>query len=654
MYQALRLPKINITISQKYLAMMGITAVGIILCGVAVITAVNLSQTSNRLDTLSQDTALGDAYGRMLTSVAEASGYAQQFTATGDPQQAALTLQAIQATLQADSEIKALGTDEDRALMTSLEERFGGQIAQAQQLLLDPTLLGSGTIVTDPLALSTIASTIAPVTIEKRQQAASKLVELQNGFESRTRATFAAFAVSLPLLALLVYLIVRYERQDAVQVEELKRTSQAALTDSLTGLGNHRAFQDDLRRELARASRAEQPLSVAMMDIDEFKVINDTYGHARGDQVLAELGKLMSYAVRGEDRSYRVGGDEFALIMPNTATTAAVQALDRLRQTVLGAVEGVSISLGVSSNVAHERSPDSLLEHADQALYEAKHRGKNQVVAYDIMLSRGNEVTAPKMTAILEVLKSGEVTMLFQPIFRPDSQQLLGFEALLRLPHAPELSGPEEAFDIAQHMGRSRDLDLLCAGHALDAARKLPPDLKIFINLDPATLMHVDFSPRELLTMVTERGIEPAKVVFEITEKTTVPLSRLASQITGIQGCGFAMALDDVGSGNSGLEMMRVMKFDYVKIDRSVILDAMNGGPGRAIILAIVAFARESGAFMIAEGIENQAMLESIKFDVAGLSKFWVQGVQGFMFGKPRLSIADVGVSSGEDAATAA
>lgn len=97
MYQALRLPKINITISQKYLAMMGITAVGIILCGVAVITAVNLSQTSNRLDTLSQDTALGDAYGRMLTSVAEASGYAQQFTATGDPQQAALTLQAIQA-----------------------------------------------------------------------------------------------------------------------------------------------------------------------------------------------------------------------------------------------------------------------------------------------------------------------------------------------------------------------------------------------------------------------------------------------------------------------------------------------------------------------------------------------------------------------------
>ncbi len=655
MYQILRRPKVNIILSQKYFAVLGIAAVGAILLGVAVLTAVNLRQTSNRLDILSRDTAVGDAYGRMLTSVAEATGYSQQFTATGDPQQAALTLQAIQATFQAESEIKTLGTDQDRALMTSLEERYGAQISQAQELLANPSLLGDQAITSDPLAFGGIASSIAPVTLGKRQQAASELNALQNGFESRARMIFATFAVSLPMLGLLAYLIVRYERKDAVHVEDLKRMGQAALTDSVTGLGNHRAFQDDLKRELARASRAEQPLSVAMMDIDEFKVVNDTYGHARGDQVLAELGKLMSYALRGEDRSYRVGGDEFALIMPNTDVKSAVQSLDRLRQTVFDAVEGVSISLGVSTNLADERSATTLLEHADQALYEAKHRGKNQVVAYDTILSRGNEVTAPKMTSILDVLKSGEVTILFQPIFRPVGRRLLGFEALLRLPQAPELSGPEEAFDIAQHMGRSRDLDLLCAGHALDAAaRDLSSGLKIFINLDPATLLHVDFSPHELLTMVTDRGIDPANVVFEITEKTTVPLARLARQIAGIQSYGFAMALDDVGSGNSGLEMMRVMKFDYVKIDRSVILDAMNGGPGRAIIMAIVAFARESGAFMIAEGIEDQAMLESIKFDAAGLGEFWVQGVQGFMFGKPRISMTDVGTNVGEDDAAAA
>ncbi len=632
----------HFSVPAKLLAILGVAAIGAILCSVVTLTAVNLSQTSHRLDALSQETALGDAYGRMLTSVAEASGYSQQFTSTGDPEQAALTLQAIQATFAAESDIKALGNDQDRALMTSLEERYGAQIAQGEQLLRDPSLLGGQAIVADPLALSDIAAAIAPVTLEKRQEATAQLDALRSGFDSRAAAIFVALGIGLPLLALLAYLIMRYERQDAVRVEELHRMGEAALTDSVTGLGNHRAFQDDLRREMSRASRTEQTLSVAMMDIDEFKVINDTFGHARGDEVLAELGKLMSYAVRGEDRSYRVGGDEFALIMPNTDEKSAFQALNRLRETISTVIEGVTISLGVSSNLVGERSAPSLLERADSALYEAKHRGKNQVVAHDMLVSGSTEVTAGKMTSILEVLKSGDVTMLFQPIFRPLSQQLLGFEALLRLPQAPDLAGPEEAFDIAQHMGRSRDLDLLCAGHALDAARDLPSDVKIFINLDPATLMHSEFSAEELLTMVTQRGIDPAKVVFEITEKTTVPLLRLAHQITAIQNCGFAVALDDVGSGNSGLEMMRVMRFDYVKIDRSVILDAMNGGPGRAIILAIVAFAREADAFMIAEGIENQEMLESIQFDSAGLSKFWVQGVQGFMFGKPRSSMTDV------------
>ncbi len=631
----------------RILAILGIGAITLILFAVAALTFINLRQTSNRINSISSAAALGDAYNRMLVSVAEAVGYSAQFSASGDPQDGALTLQSIQAAFVAESEIKTLGNNEDRALMTSLEVRYGAQLAQAQQILVNPSLLGTEGISGDPFALNEVAAIIAPPTLEKRQQAALQLATLEREFQSRTDAILIAFAVSVPLLGMLVYLIVRYERKDAVRVEEMKKLGQAALTDSLTGLGNHRAFQDDLRRELARASRTAQPLSVAMMDIDEFKVVNDSYGHARGDEVLSEIGNLMSF-VRGEDRSYRVGGDEFALIMPNTDAKSASQALNRLRQTIDDTIEGVTVSLGVSSSLAGTLSAPRLQEHADQALYEAKHRGKNQVVSFDMALAQGNELTAGKMNALLEVLKSGKVTMLFQPIFRTTSQHempddgLVGFEALLRLPQAQQLSGPEEAFDIAQHMGRSRDLDLLCTGSALEAARELAGDVKIFINLDPATLMHSDFSPEELLTMVTERGLDPAKVVFEITEKTTVPLWRLATQVGAMQRSGFKIALDDVGSGNSGLEMMRVMKFDFVKIDRSVILDAAKGGPGRAIILAIVAFASEAGAFIIAEGIENQAMLESIKFDQAGLSRFWIQGVQGFMFGKPRISMTSL------------
>jgi EAL domain-containing protein (putative c-di-GMP-specific phosphodiesterase class I) len=241
-----------------------------------------------------------------------------------------------------------------------------------------------------------------------------------------------------------------------------------------------------------------------------------------------------------------------------------------------------------------------------------------------------------KMQSLREVLANRDVSMWFQPIFRFGSEQLLAFEALLRLPNHPGLTGPEDAFAVAQHMGAAHDLDLLCVEKALRSARDLPDEAKIFINLDPSSLMHAEFSPEALARLVEDAGVDRGNVVFEVTEKTDAPLLRLVKQVGAIRELGFAMALDDVGAGNSGLEMLRLAHFDYVKIDRSVVLDAMDGGPGRAIILAIVAFARETGAFMIAEGIETPEMLEAVKLDADGLKRFWIQGVQGFLFGEPR------------------
>jgi len=140
--------------------------------------------------------------------------------------------------------------------------------------------------------------------------------------------------------------------------------------------------------------------------------------------------------------------------------------------------------------------------------------------------------------------------------------------------------------------------------------------------------------------LVDASQIEPSQIVFEVTEQTIVPVATLQQQVTAIKAKGFGIALDDVGTGNSGLELMRLIKFDYVKIDRSVIIDASNGGQGRAVILAIVAFARETGAFMIAEGIEDAGLLRGIRLDEPGLREFWVRGVQGFLLGEPRASMS--------------
>ena len=622
-------------LNARITAMLGIVAVAIILISVAVLTVVNLRSTSRDLDVVTRSNDIGDAYSETTIAIALAGTYANEYRRTGDPVQRDLMLQEIRIALQQEALLKQIGTDEDRLVLTALEKEHRAELANAAQLLGGADVVDSG----DPLILDKIVSAFATPASNARGREEGELADFRAGFESRSNAVLVAFLAALPVLGLLIYLITRYERKDAIRAEELRKLGEAVLTDGLTGLRNHRAFQEDLRRESSRASRSDLPLNVAMIDIDDFKETNDTMGHARGDMVLSEIGKLMTF-LRSHDSAYRVGGDEFALILPDIDVNAAKLAIDRLRESVGSAMEGVTISAGISSN-QNGVSATVLRDHADVALYEAKHRGKNQVAVYSDDLDSGNAVTGAKMKALREMIQDHAISMWFQPIFRIATKELLAFEALLRMPGRPEFSGPEEAFEIAERMGRSHDLDLLCAAGALDAAGELAPDTKLFINLDPATLMHSGFSADELLTMVKERGVDPARIVFEITEKTAAPLPRLAKQVEALHACGFGVALDDVGAGNSGLEMLRLIKFEYVKIDRSVVLDAMNGGPGRAVILAIVAFARETGAFMIAEGIEDREMLESIRLDEDGLHKFWVQGVQGFLFGRPRPSIIE-------------
>ena len=633
-------------VNAKTVAFLGIVVVAVILCSVAVLTAINLRRTSNGLNALSATQQVGDAYSQMTIAVALSSSYSDEYRRTGDPAQAALMLAQIREALRQEDLVKTLGTDSDRELVSQLEKEYSTELQGAAQLLSGAAMPIEPIGPADPRPNR--ASLCDPVLgracprLGPDERLQGRLRRPVYRYPPRLRRRLAD---SRPA-AVRDHAIRASGRYKA---EELRKLGQAVLTDGLTGLHNHRSFQEDLRREVSRSSRSELPISVAMIDIDDFKMINDTMGHARGDAVLAQVAKLMTL-LRSEDRAYRVGGDEFALILPDTGADAAHQAIERLRHSIETAMDSVTVSAGVSAN-HNGHSATVLRDHADLALYEAKHRGKNQVAVFTEELDDGNEVTATKMTALRDLLKDRAIEMWFQPIFRIETKELLAFEALLRMPETPELSGPEEAFEIAQRMGRSHDLDLMCAGGALDAAGQLDPGTKLFINLDPATLMHSDFSAQELLAMVEERDIDPKRVVFEITEKTTAPIVRLTRQVDALHDCGFGVALDDVGSGNSGLEMLRLIKFDYVKIDRSVVLDAMNSGPGRAVILAIVAFARETGAFMIAEGIEDREMLESVDLDEAGLHSFWVQGVQGFLFGRPAPSMVDYKQQPGTAAA---
>ena len=628
-------------LSFRMTARQGTTVMAAILIVTVALVGGTLYWSRQELSQVETSVQVSTAYGQTAMSAALASIHSTNFAQTQNEEDLLAFQAAILATFQYESLIKELGSDDDRAYLQDLEAQYAADIVSATQTLQD---IATGVFEPDD-GQSLASGTLTDLTESlnqraqlKREQAIENLESYQSTQELLSLVGIVTLLLGMPIVVGSYILTRRYEHQEIVHEVELARLQEVALTDGLTGLSNHRAFQEDLRREVSRAARNGQPITIAMMDVDDFKEINDSEGHAKGDQVLAELAGLMSY-VRSQDRAYRVGGDEFALIMPETGPDEAGTALERLRVAVEDGLPGTSMSIGYAST-RDAVSPEILRDHADLALYEAKHKGKNQVMTFDPSLTEGMEITQAKTQAIRRVLERGEVTIWYQPIYHYGGRHLLAFEALLRLLEEPDIEGPQEAFHIAEGLGKARDLDLLCVAQALESATGLPEGVKLFINLDPATLTNSRFSVQDLTELVDASVLDRSRVVFEVTEQTIVPVAILQEQVEAIRAAGFGAALDDVGTGNAGLELMRVIKFDYVKIDRSVIVDASTGGQGRAVLLAVVAFARETGSFMIAEGIEDAGTLAGITLDEPGLREFWVRGVQGFLMGEPRASMS--------------
>ena len=616
-------------------AAIGAAAIAFILLSIAALTVSGIQMTRSRVDSASRANAVSDAYEQTISAIALAKINFDQYRATGDPAQRQEFLLALQAALSQGAQIKAIGSEADRALVAAIEAKYGAELASAVQVLEDPATLDfQDWPVADATLLDRVMAEFAAPAEERRAQAAADLADFQGAIERRSQGILLAFAFGIPLLGVTILAIRRYELDDAAKTSELQRLEQAALTDALTGLGNHRAYQEELLRELAHSARSGRSLSVAILDIDNFKEVNDSRGHAAGDLVLGEFAKLATY-VRSLDRVYRIGGDEFALIMAEAASDKALVALERLRSAVESGLKPLTISGGVASTESSGYEAEVLNSHADAALYEAKRSGKNRVSAFQQTGKNARVVTHFGTNSLRQLIARGSVPMVFQPILNHQNHAVIGLEALMRPPPECPFASPEEAFQVALRTGSIAALDSVCVNSALRAAPELVPGARLFLNLDPLTLTNASFSSADLAATVRAAGLAPSDIVLEITEKTIAPMEPLISRIRELRRLEFLVALDDVGSGNSGLEMLRLVKFDFVKIDRSVIVDAYYRQSGRAVVLAIVAFARETGAFVIAEGIDSTDLLNSLTIDENWLPGLSIQGVQGFLFGLP-------------------
>jgi diguanylate cyclase (GGDEF)-like protein len=483
----------------------------------------------------------------------------------------------------------------------------------------------------DPAAGSRNFEFVAPVTLPGGRYALELSYDYRvlDGQLGAIRRTLALLGV----LTLIVGSAVFYLVGGRSLMRSHRSALQRATLDGLTDLPNQRAFHDELPQAVASAARHRVPLGLAVLDVDDFKYTNDRHGHPHGDAMLGRVAAVLR-AGRSGDRAYRIGGDEFALLLPHTDSEGARIVARRLMRAL--GDEGAAVSVGVSM-LRDGQAAEALRAEADAALYEAKRRGGSGVTHFEDIRDQVVITTSDKLDAVRRLIDEQRLTTAFQPIWDLDAGKLLGLEALTRPDPAYGLSGPAEAFDLAEQIGRVHDLDVLCAEHALQAASELPDDALLFLNLAPQTL-DLDADDDDWLKLAVERsGLPIERVVVEVTERFGGRTASVIKCLERLRGLGFKLALDDVGTGNSGLEMLRTVGAEYVKIDSSIVAAAATEPNARAVLMAMATFAWQTGSFVIAEGIEDPETLDFVRAidDHHVRVGNVIQGGQGYGLGRP-------------------
>ena len=396
---------------------------------------------------------------------------------------------------------------------------------------------------------------------------------------------------------------------------QVRRLRGLAATDALTGLTNHRGFQEALARELERARRDDRPMSLVMLDLDNFKTVNDTHGHPYGDEALRAVGAALAGVVRSTDTAARVGGEEFALILTGIDGEVGYRIAERAREAVGDvSVEGVglSCSAGIASYPADADDASRLCKFADGALYWAKRQGKQRTRRFDPEhVASASDQQAVEIAAM--IAEPDGIKPVFQPVVDLASGHLVGYEALARFKRMPGRS-PEAWFAAAHSCGLGPEFDAAAIRAALGPVGR-PIDTHLALNVSPSTLTSdavAEALPADL-----------SGIVIEITEHEFVPDDEtLSGAVAEARNRGAQIALDDAGAGYAGLKQMMRVKPDIVKLDRDLI-KRIHADPARmALVESFVRFARRIGATVCAEGIESLDDLEV----VSNLDVQWGQG----------------------------
>ena len=414
--------------------------------------------------------------------------------------------------------------------------------------------------------------------------------------------------------------------RDVTEQRQLERELKfRAFHDSLTGLPNRMLFQERVVRAMARARRGDAVVGVLFIDLDDFKVTNDTMGHSVGDELLVAAGMRLSALTTGHGTAARLGGDEFALLIEDAPDGAAVENL--AGAVVLAFREPFTLAIGsavVTATVGVATSEDAtsagdLVREADLALYAGKAAGKRQWRRYQPVLSAGMMRRRDLQAALDRAVADSAFTLAYQPIVELSTGAVAGFEALLRWPHAEwGMVLPDQFITLAEETGHIVPLGAWVLEQATadlarwqQRARDHPP-VYVSVNVAARQLRDTGFVG-EVSRRLTESGVSPSSLVLELTESGLLrPDQRFRADLDELKAMGVRLAIDDFGTGYSSLSYLRELPIDVLKIDKSFVDGIAVSTKRLALAEVIVRIAKTLGLTVIAEGIESEVQRDML------------------------------------------
>lgn len=418
------------------------------------------------------------------------------------------------------------------------------------------------------------------------------------------------------------------------------KVNHLAFHDELTGLPNRRKFNQAIAETIEQSSTSDSHFAVMVLDIDRFKIINDSLGHMVGDQFLQEVSGRIQQAITGQDVMLaRIGGDEFTLLCRNYETQDTIK---RLAEKIISCIQApyrlkdsdfyVSASIGIALFPSHGQDAVQLLKNADTAMYEVKKKGKNDYQFFTGELDRVLQEKIELEGDLRKAIERGELLLHYQPQIRTEDRAMIGMEALVRWQHPTRgLLSPGVFIPLAEETGLIYEMGTWVLREACKQMRMWHvqggPLIPISVNLS-SQQFHQPKLADYIMAILQETGLEPKYLELEITESMMMDAALSSSILNQLNEYGIRISLDDFGTGYSSLSYLKMFPIQKVKIDRSFIRDITNNSDDRAIVSTIIAMAMHLNMEVIAEGIETKDQLDILTDNSC-------RKIQGYYFSKP-------------------